>query len=274
MTLQALDGLKVLDLGDYVSGPYCTKMLASFGAEVIKVEKPGEGDSSRRMGPFPGDEAHPEKSGAFLYLNTGKKSITLNIKTATGLKILKDLIRNSDILVENFQPGVMADLGLDPAILEKENPRLIVASITGFGQNGPYRDYKMSSIVGYALGGHQYIIGEPDREPLQGAGPQPEYQGGLHAFFGIMAALYSREETGRGQHIDVSIMECMTGFHQFTIIRYTYGGEIKPRSGNRYESTYPVTIYPCKDGHVALSASSVQQQELLYALIGKPEIAE
>jgi len=274
LTLHALDGLKVLDLGDYVSGPYCTKMLASFGAEVIKVEKPGEGDSSRRMGPFPGDEAHPEKSGAFLYLNTGKKSITLNIKTGTGLKILKDLIRNSDILVENFQPGVMADLGLDPAILEKENPRLIVASITGFGQNGPYRDYKMSSIVGYALGGHQYIIGEPDREPLQGAGPQPEYQGGLHAFFGIMAALYSREETGRGQHIDVSIMECMTGFHQFTIIRYTYGGEIKPRSGNRYESTYPVTIYPCKDGHVALSASSIQQQELLYALIGKPEIAE
>jgi len=169
---------------------------------------------------------------------------------------------------------VMANLGLDYATVETLNPRLVMTSITGYGQSGPYRDYRMTSIAGYALSGHQYINGEPDREPLQGPGPQPEYQGGLHGFFGTLAALYSREDTDRGQQVDVSIVECMTGFHQFTIIRYTYGGEIKPRSGNRYESTYPVTIYPCKDGYVALSASSPLQQELLYSLVGKPELME
>ena len=274
MIQQALDGISVLDLGEYVSGPYCAKMLAAFGAEVIKVEKPGKGDVARRMGPFPGDEPHPERSGAFLYLNTGKKSITLNLESATGLQIFKELVGTTDVLVENFQPGVMASLGLDYTTLESINPRLIMTSITGFGQSGPYRDYKMSSIVGYAMSGHQYINGEPDREPLQGPGPQPEYQGGLHGFFGTLAALYSREDTGQGQQVDVSIMECLTGFHQFTIIRYTYGGEIKSRTGNRYESSYPITIYPCKDGHVALSASSPQQQELLYALVGMPELGE
>ena len=274
MIQQALDGISVLDLGEYVSGPYCAKMLAAFGAEVIKVEKPGKGDVARRMGPFPGDEPHPERSGAFLYLNTGKKSITLNLESATGLQIFKELVGTTDVLVENFQPGVMASLGLDYTTLESINPRLVMTSITGFGQSGPYRDYKMSSIVGYAMSGHQYINGEPDREPLQGPGPQPEYQGGLHGFFGTMAALYSREDTGQGQQVDVSIMECLTGFHQFTIIRYTYGGEIKSRTGNRYESSYPITIYPCKDGHVALSASSPQQQELLYALVGMPELGE
>ena len=274
MIQQALDGISVLDLGEYVSGPYCAKMLAAFGAEVIKVEKPGKGDVARRMGPFPGDEPHPERSGAFLYLNTGKKSITLNLESATGLQIFKELVGTTDVLVENFQPGVMASLGLDYTTLESINPRLVMTSITGFGQSGPYRDYKMSSIVGYAMSGHQYINGEPDREPLQGPGPQPEYQGGLHGFFGTMAALYSREDTDQGQCVDVSIMECLTGFHQFTIIRYTYGGEIKSRTGNRYESSYPITIYPCKDGHVALSASSPQQQELLYALVGMPELGE
>ena len=274
MTEQALDGVKVLDLGERISGPYCAKMLAAFGAEVIKIERPGEGDGARRLGPFPQDRPHPERSAAFLYLNMGKKGITLDFRTATGLKILKDLIKTADVLVENFEPGVMSDLGLDYATLETLNPRLVMTSITGYGQSGPYRDYRMTSIAGYALSGHQYINGEPDREPLQGPGPQPEYQGGLHGFFGTLAALYSREDTNRGQQVDVSIMECMTGFHQFTIIRYTYGGEIKPRSGNRYESTYPVTIYPCKDGYVALSASSPLQQELLYSLVGKPELME
>jgi len=273
-TPQALDGIRVLDLGEGVSGPYCAKMLAAFGAEVVKIERPGAGDPARRMGPFPGDDPHPERSGAFLFLNTGKKSITLNIRTATGVKLLKELVSTTDVVVEDYQPGVMADLGLGFDVLEEINPRLVMTSITGFGQSGPYRDYKMSSIVGYALTGHQYINGEPDREPLQGPGPQPEYQGGLHGFLGTMAALYEREDTGRGQQVDVSIMECLAGFHQFTVIRYTYGGEIKPRMGNRYESTYPVTIYPCKDGHVALSASSPQQQELLYALIGKPELGQ
>jgi len=271
---QALEGVKVLDLSEYISGPYCTKMLAAFGAEVIKVEKPGEGDGARRMGPFFEDRPHPEGSALFLYLNTSKKSITLNLEIPTGLKLLKELIKSTDVLVENFEPRVMPGLGLDYGTLERINPGLVMTSISGFGQSGPYRDYKATSIVNYALSGHLYINGEPDREPLQGPGPQPEYQGGLHGFLGTMMALYCREETGLGQWVDISNLECMAGFHQFTVTRYTYGGEIKERTGNRYESDHPITIYPCKDGYIALSASSRPQQELLYSLIGMPELIE
>ena len=274
LTEQVLDGIGVLDLSDGISGSYCGKMLAGFGAEVIKLEKPGAGDSTRRLGPFPDDIPHPEKSGAFLYHNSGKKSVTLNIETAAGRDLLRQLVAETDVLVENFQPSVLPKLGLGYTALSAINPRLVMTSITGFGQTGPYRDFKMESIAGYALGGHQYINGEPDREPLQGAGPQPEYLGGIHGFFGTVTGLFSREDTGRGHHVDVSIMECLAGFHQFTIIRYTYGGEIKSRTGNRYEAGPTITIYPCKDGHIALSASSPMQQELLFALVGMPDLAE
>jgi crotonobetainyl-CoA:carnitine CoA-transferase CaiB-like acyl-CoA transferase len=249
-------------------------MLASFGAEVIKIEPPGAGDVSRAAGPFPDDISHPEKSALYLYMNAGKKSITLNLQSETGIRILKELVRNADVMVENFRPGVMKTLGLDYITMAKVNPLLIMTSISYFGQTGPYREYKGNSIVGYSLSGHQYINGEPSREPLQGAGPQPEYQGGLHGFLGTMLALYSREDTGKGQWVDVSIQECMAGFHQFTVTRYTYGGLIKQRAGNRYESDHPISIYPCKDGYVAVSASSRPQQEQLYTLIGIPELIQ
>ena len=274
LTEQALNGIGVLDISDGISGSYCAKMLAGFGAEVIKLEKPGAGDSTRRMGPFPDDIPHPEKSGAFLYHNTGKKGVTLNIQTASGRDLLRKLVAGTDVFVENFQPSVLPELGLDYPALSAINPRLVMTSITGFGQTGPYRDFKMASIAGYALGGHQYITGAPDREPLQGAGPQPEYVGGIHGFYGTLAGLYSREDTGRGQHVDVSIMECLAGFHQFTLTRYTYGGEVKRRTGNRYEAIPGIALYPCKDGHIALSASTPMQQELLFALVEMPDLAE
>jgi len=226
------------------------------------------------MGPFPDDIPHPEKSGAFLYNNTGKKSVTLNLETVAGRDLLRQLIAETDVLVENFLPRFLPELGLGYPELSESNPRLVMTSITGFGQTGPYRDFRMESIGGYALGGHQYINGEPDREPLQGAGPQPEYVGGIHGFYGTLTALYSREDTGRGQHVDVSIMECLAGFHQFNLIRYTYGGDIKRRTGNRYENSPVLSIYPCKDGHIALSASTPMQQELLLALVEMPELAE
>ena len=272
MVERALDSIKVLDLSQHISGPYCTKMLAAFGAEVIKVEKPGEGDVARRLGPFPADKPHPERSGLFLYLNTAKQSITLNIESATGRKLLKELVKTTDVLVENSEPRVMAGLGLDYGSLAKVNPRLVVTSITSFGQSGPYRDYKASSIVEYALSGHVYITGEPDREPLQGPGPQPDYQGGLHGFWGTLLALYSREETGRGQHVDVSTLETMAGFHQYTVSYYSYSGEIKRRTGNRYAGWPMVSIYSCQDGYVSLSAPTPLQREFLYVLIGKPEL--
>jgi len=274
MTEQVLSGIKVLDLSSEISGPWCTRMLAGFGADVIKVEDPNGGDIARKMGPFPDDIPDLEKSGLFLYMNTGKKSITLNIRSSPGLEILQKLIKESDVLVENFQPGTLKTLGIDYQNLVAINPGLILTSITNFGQTGPYSDYKASSIVDYSLSGHQFINGEPTREPLQAPPHQPEYQGGLHGFLATLVALYHRIQTAQGQWVDVSIQECMAGFHQFTITRYTYGGLIKQRGGNRYESDHPISIYPCKDGYVAVSASARPQQEQLYTLIGRPELIE
>jgi len=267
MPEQTLGGLRVLDLSHYVSGPYCTRLLAGWGAEVIKVEKPGEGDGARRVGPFPGDEPHPENSALFLYLNTGKKSITLNLKTTTGVKIFKELARDSDVLVENFEPRVMPSLGLDYETLQKINPKLVMTSITSFGQTGPYRDYKAYSIISYAMGGLMYISGQPDREPLQNSSSLPEYGGGMYGFVGTMMALRSRKNTGRGQHVDISIMECVAGNHQFTLTWPAYSGVLLERPG------WNSPVFPCKDGYVIMGLIRVEPA-LLAQLTGIPEIAE
>jgi len=161
---QALSDVRVLDLTHYVAGPYCTKLLADYGAEVVKIEKPGEGDGARRMGPFLGDGPHPEKSGLFLHLNTSKKGITLNLKTRTGIEIFKKLVKDVDILVENFEPRVMTSLGMDYETLADINPRLVMTSISNFGQTGPYRDYKATELVISAMGPHMFFEGEHNRE--------------------------------------------------------------------------------------------------------------
>lgn len=274
MNQKALEGIRVLDLSRCVSGPYCTKMLASFGAEVIKVERPGQGDSARHTGPFLNDQFHPETSALFLYLNTGKKSITLNLEKPAGADLIKRLIEDSDVLVENFSPGYLPDLGLDYKTIEDINPGLIMASITDFGQNGPYRDFKGGRLIGNALSGYMYVNGDPDREPLAGGGEQPSYQGGLHAYTGIMAALISRQMSGKGQFIDISIMECMASLHQFTVNRYVYSGKIQERTGNRYLWSHPITIYPCRDGYVSISASTDDQTEMLLLLMEMPHLLE
>jgi crotonobetainyl-CoA:carnitine CoA-transferase CaiB-like acyl-CoA transferase len=274
MNQKALEGIKVLDLSEQISGPYCTKLLAAFGAEVIKIERPGQGDCARHTGPFLDDQPHPETSALFLYLNTGKKSITLDIKKPAGVVLLKRLINDSDVLVENFRPGYLIDLGVDYKTFEDSNPGLIMASITDFGQNGPYRDFKGGRLIGNALSGYMYVNGDPDREPLAGGGEQPAYQGGLHAYTGIMAALISRQMTGKGQFIDISIMECMASLHQFTINRYVYSGKIQQRTGNRYLWSHPITIYPCRDGYVSISASTDDQTEMLLLLMEMPHLLE
>ncbi|MEE9324484.1 MAG: CoA transferase [Dehalococcoidia bacterium] len=270
----ALSGIKVLDLTHHIAGPYCTKLLAAFGAEVLKVERPGGGDISRRMGPFPNDEPHVEKSAFFLYLNTDKKSITLNLKAATGKEIIKELVKDVDVLVENFAPRVMPSLGLDYQTLEKINPRLVMASISNFGQTGPYRDYKANDMMEYALSGHMYINGHPKREPLNGIEHQPEYQGGLHAFSAIMAALFWREESGEGQCIDISIQECLGQEHEYTLVNYTHRGQIQERLGNRFEIEHPLTIYPCKDGHISMSGNFALKQEPLYLLVDRLDLLD
>jgi len=274
MADQALSDVKVLDLTWHIAGPYCTKLLADFGADVIKVERPAEGDPSRRMGPFPGDDPHPEKSGLFLHLNTNKRGITLNLKSAKGRNILKELVRNADILVENFRPGVMACLGLDYETLAAINPGLVMTSISNFGQTGPYRDFKATDIVEYALGGPMFSTGIPEREPLKLYNNVVAYQAGVLAADATMIALYGRDIRGTGEQIDFSIMEAMAGHIDRTPtmrIMYQYTGDINTR--------LPVTqafaggVLPCKDGYVTLLGGSIFFPKMV-KMLGMPELLQ
>ena len=274
MTDQALAGYKVLDLTHHIAGPYCTKMLAGLGAEVIKVEKPGEGDPARGIGPFFRDDPHPEKSIHFMYLNTGKKSITLNLKTNKGKDILKELVKDTDILVENFAPRVMPSLGLDYESLAKINPKLIMTSISNFGQTGPFRDYKALDINFMAMCGAMNGTGDPSREPLTYGGWPAQNWGGTNAFTASLIALYYREVSGEGQYIDISIQECMGPLAEMTDTRYQFAGLPNPRFGN---SMYGFPLggpRHCKDGYAVCFIVSPIEWMAFAKLIEMPEFED
>jgi CoA:oxalate CoA-transferase len=280
MQEQALAGVKVLDLTWHIAGPYCTKLLADYGANVIKVERPGKGDPTRAMGPFFKDDPDQEKSGFFLHLNTNKKGITLNLKSATGRKILTQLAADSDILVESFRPHVMPGLGLDYQTLEKVNPRLVMVSVSSFGQTGPYRDFKASEIVEYAMGGEMYSTGIAGREPLKLGGNVIQYQAGTVAAVATMGALYSAEDQGTGQHVDVSIMETQVGSADrriMYILSYIMAGVITTRWPPPREAIrmliMPQGVYPCKDGFVN-TLSLPQWWPRYIEALGMPELKD
>ena len=232
----ALDGVKVLDLTHHIAGPYCTKLLADFGADVVKVEHPG-GDPGRRMSPFFHDEPGHHEPGLdtslpFSYLNTNKRSVTVNLKSGEGCQIVRSLARESDVLVENFSPRVMPSLGLDYAALREIAPHLVMVSISNFGQTGPYRDYKAADIVEYALGGLMYIFGAYDREPLKHAFHQAQFKAGTDAASATLMALYHQRMTGHGQHVDVSIQEAVASGLRDVVNNYTYTGAVRRRQPN------------------------------------------
>lgn len=231
MTNGALAGVKVIDLTHHIAGPYATKLLADHGADVLKIERPG-GDPARRLPPFFRDEPHREKSLPFLYLNTNKRSITLNLKTDEGRGILMDLLSDADALVENFAPRVMASLGLDYETLQAHNPRLVFASVSNFGQTGPWRDYKATEIVEYALGGLMYIFGAYDREPLKHAMNQAQFKAGTNLASATLMALYHQRLTGQGQRVDVSVQESIASALRDVINNYTYLGAVRRRQPN------------------------------------------
>ncbi len=270
--MQALSGVKVLDLSQLISGPYCARLLADFGAEVIKVENPGGGDVSRRAGPFPNGIPDLEKSGLFLYLNFNKKSITLNLESKEGIKLLKQLVEDTDILIENFDPGAMSKLGLGYEILEKINPSLIMTSISYFGQSGPYKNFKSSEIVAEALGGLMSMTGLPDREPLKAWGSLAEYLTGISAAVATMIALHSREETGLGQHVDVSVVESLASILEGATLSYSYNKAERKRTGSRHPLVFPSNIFSCKDGYLHVHAPA--NLDALSRFLGIPELAE
>jgi CoA:oxalate CoA-transferase len=273
--VKPLEGMKVLDLTHYVAGPACTRTLAGWGAEVLKVERPGVGDGARRLGPFPGDRPDPEQSGLFLYLNAGKKSLTLDLKSATGLKIALALARDADLVVENFRPGVMASLGLGYEALAAVNPRLVMTSISNFGQTGPYRDYQAAELGLYALSGAMATIGDPEREPIKKGGFLTQYTAGAQAFLASLAALWSREATGQGQHVDVSIAECMATIVAGQTKKLVYGGTLAKREVGHQFSDYPYGVLPCKDGQVSFGARPANTwPTIAREILREPKLAE
>ena len=263
-----LGDIRVLDLSQDVAGPFCTKLLAGLGAEVIKVEPPGTGDASRRAGPFVHAAPHGEQSALYLYLNTGKKSITLDIQSQTGACILQRLARECDMLVESCPPGHLDQLGLGYAALESCNAGLIYTSVTPFGQTGPYRDYKGSELVAQATGALMHTIGLPDKEPLRVGGHAASYTTGISAFAATLLALYVRDAAGHGQHVDVSAMETITVAQIHASIAHQFG-----RTPTRRAST----LAQAQDGwvHAGLERGVREDTwERVCALMGRPELAD
>ena len=259
MAETALADLRVLDLTHYIAGPYCTKLLADYGAEVIKIERPDGGDPARRYGPFPHDAPHPEKSALFLHLNTNKRGITLNLKTAAGKDLFTDLVRHTDVVVENFSPRVMPKLGLTYETLEQLNPRLVMTSISNFGQTGPYRDYKAQDILLYAMAGAMQQTGVAEREPVKMAGNLMQYQTGTMAATATLVGVYAAQLQGIGQHIDVSLFETQAGTvdrRSTFLMAYAYAGEAFSRQTSGSQGMLPRGIYPCRDGYVCIHVTS------------------
>lgn len=272
-TESALEGVRVLDLTHYIAGPYCTKLLADFGADVIKVERPGTGDPARNIGPFFHDEPDIEKSLPFLYLNTSKRGVTLDLKSATGARILKRLVKDVDVLVESFSPRVLPSLGLSYEYLKNINPSLVMVSISNFGQTGPYRDYLATDIVEYALGGLMYIFGYEDREPLKHALNQTQYKAGTNAASATAIALFGQRFTGEGQHIDVSIQESMTTALRDTTSLYTYMGGIRQRA-RAYTGDMPRRPVDVKGGQIVPISFGGVSWEAIAEFLDAPELAD
>ncbi|MHB8577862.1 MAG: CaiB/BaiF CoA transferase family protein, partial [Dehalococcoidia bacterium] len=240
-----------------VAGGYAGKLFAGFWATVLLIEPPA-GDPNRTDG-----EPLDGCGTLFAYLGAGKRSVCLDINTGTGRSVLDRLLERADVVIESSSPEP-----LEPITWNHGLARLVALYISPFGLTGPYSGYRSTPFTDYAAGGQMYLTGEPDREPLQGAGRQPEYAAGAYGFIATMAALRHQERSGAGQTIDVSHMETMASMHQWTSVKYTHNGLIERRIGNRYSSSHPITIYPCKDGHVAVSAAGDESTARLLAVIG------
>lgn len=274
--MNALAGVRVLDLTHHIAGPHCSKLLGDFGADVLKIERPPAGDPARLAGPFYKDIPDLETSALFLHLNTNKRSLTLNLKSVEGQRIIRRLAEGVDILVESFRPGVMADLGLDTATLSAINPRLIVTSISNFGQTGPYRDLRASEITMSAMGGPMNVTGHRDHHPLKLGGNVVQYHAGAIAAYATLLALWA-VEGGRphGEHIDISIYETQTGFRDRRVIYltgYAYTGETgqRPEAGAR-----PGTgVRPAMDGYVNIFAGGADRFRRFLGMIGREDLTE
>jgi len=269
----ALEGLRVLEIATGVSGPYCGKLLAGLGADVIKLEPPA-GDSTRGSGPFPGDVPDPERSGLFLHLNTGKRSHVIRDAPLD----LDAWLREADVVILSHRPAELTAGGFDLLAWQDRFPALVIASVTSFGLTGPYADYAGRELVAYALGGYAMLTGSSEREPLKAYGSLVEYQAGAHLALGILAALRARQFTGKGQLVDCSAMEAGTFMLGGVEQGAHFYGRVARRNGTRLlgfppEHSYPSTIRPCRDGFVHCHSNN-RYLDLLGSLIPHPRLAD
>jgi crotonobetainyl-CoA:carnitine CoA-transferase CaiB-like acyl-CoA transferase len=262
-----LAGLRILDLSRMLAGPFCTALLADLGAEVIKVEAPGRGDDARHFAPFLGGE-----SAYFMLINRGKKSVTLNLKDPRGLAVLNTLAESADVVVENFRPGVAARLGVDYESLRRLNPRLVYASISGFGQDGPLSQRPAYDIIAQAMSGLMSMTGAPDGPPTRVGESYGDLCAGLFASWGILAALQGRAQTGRGQHLDIAMTDSLFSMMVTALSLQLYGDTPPQRVGNRHPMSAPYDAYPAQDGHVIIASANDAIFSRLAAAIGKPEL--
>jgi crotonobetainyl-CoA:carnitine CoA-transferase CaiB-like acyl-CoA transferase len=275
MADQALAGLRVIECGHMVAAAYATKLMADLGADVIKIEPPGDGDRSRARGPFPGGTPHPEKSGLFLYLNTNKRGITLDLTAARGREVLTELAAGADLLVHNVPPPDMARHGLDFAALARRNPRLVMTSITPFGLSGPCRDYQATDLTLWNAGGLAYLNGggpgSDDLPPLKPFGHQAEFQGGLNGAVASLGALFARVHSRQGQHVEISIQESLAAILELAFEFLPYMGLVASRLG--WKPIQPLDFLECRDGWIFLCCVEESQWKTFVDLMGNPEWA-
>ncbi len=266
-----LDGLTVIEMGTLIAGPFCGQILGDFGAEVIKIEDPAAGDPTRQWG-----RSLPKgHSPWWPVIGRNKKSVTLNLRTPEGQAIARKLIGGADVLVENFRPGALEKWGLGYDSLSADNPGLVMARVSGFGQTGPYASRAGYALIGEAMGGLRYITGEPDRAPARAGISVGDSLAGLHAALGTMMALHSRHRTGKGQIVDAAIYESVLSVMENLITEYGLTGYVRERSGSVLPGIAPSNAYPTRDGAlVVIGANQDTLFKRLCEAMGRPGLSD
>ena len=263
----ALAGLRVIEMGSLIAGPFCGQLMGDMGAEVIKLEPPGEGDPMRQWGQGP-------KPAWWQVIARNKKSVSLDLRQARGQAIARQLIAKADILIENFRPGTLEKWGLAPDGLHAMNPGLIIVRVSGYGQNGPYADRAGFGGVGEAMGGWRYLVGEPDRPPSRMGVSIGDTLAASYGCMGALAALHHRDKTGKGQVVDSALYEAVLQVTESLLADYGTGGFMRGRSGSILPRIAPSNIYPCKDGDIVIGANQDKVFIRLCEAMGRPELAE
>lgn len=264
-----LKGIRVLDLTRILAGPYATMILRDLGAEVIKIEQPGTGDEARDFGPFKNDF-----SLYFMSVNRGKKSVTLNLKSRRGKELFLQLVKGSDILVENFRPGTMEKLGLDYESLKEHHPSLLYAACSGFGQTGPYAMRGAYDMIIQGMGGIISITGEPDRPPVRVGTSIGDITSALFTATGILSALRHRDQTGEGQLIDVGMLDCQVAILENAMVRYFSTGDIPRPLGRRHPAITPFEVFESADGYVVIAIGNNDLWRKFCEHVGHPELID